>query len=219
MRKILFVLFLITISCKDEDGYLKKSKDAISSSANYLDSTLIKKPIKYFDNRKLRSDSIEQKRVNDYYKFYKNKYPEYAAIYNWFNSNPNQLKDLDGNFYKIISSVVIDGKDVVRKNHEDSQGNNVYKYFYETDDYFFILELKVDGQFVNCLGVRRIEDGLGDEPMYDLIFDENDNLQKEIYQAEVNPDLYENDETVFFEFTKKYEKKKIINTINLGKKL
>lgn len=49
MRRILFVLFLVIISCKDEGGYLKKSKDAISSSVDYLEGTLIKKPIKYFE--------------------------------------------------------------------------------------------------------------------------------------------------------------------------
>lgn len=217
MKRILFVLFLITISCKDEGSLLKKSKNAISSSADYLDSTLIKKPIKYFDDRKLKSDSLEQKNVDNYYKFYKTKYSEYSAVYNWFNSKPKQLQNLNGNFYKIISSVVVDGKDILRRNHEKSIGNNVYKYFYETEDFFFIYELRVEGQLVRCLGVRRIEDGLGDQPMYDLIFDKNGNLQKEIYQAEVNPDFYEDDDTVFFEFSKKYDNKKIINTINLGK--
>lgn len=217
MRKILLILTLSIISCNDKGSILKKSKDAISSSANYLDSTLIKKPIKYFDDRKLKSDSLEQKKIKDYYDLNKAKYPEYSLVYNWFNSKPKQIQNLEGNFYKIISSVVIDGKDVVRKNHENSSGNNVYKYFFETENYFFIYELRINGKNVQCLGVRRIEDGLGNEPMYDLIFDENGNLKKEIYQAEVNPNFYEDEDTIFFEFSKEYDDKEIINTINLGK--
>lgn len=217
MRKVLLILTLIIISCKDTGKILQKSKEAISSSVNYLDSTLVKKPIKYFEDRKLKSDSLEQQKIKDYYDFYKAKYPEYSSIADWFNSKPKQLQNLEGNFYKIISSIVVDGKNIVRKNHEKSSGNNIYKYFYETEDYFFIYELKIKGENIQCLGVRRIKDGYGNQPMYDLIFDENGNLKKEIYQADVNPNFYKDHETIFFEFSKEYDDKKIINTINLGK--
>ncbi|MFI8379500.1 hypothetical protein [Leeuwenhoekiella sp. NPDC079379] len=215
-----FILFVLTIaSCKNEGSFLEKSKEVFNSSATYLDSNLIKRPIKYFDDRKLESDSLDKKRIQDYYAFYKKKYPEYTTVYNWFQSKPVYLDNQEGNFYKIISSVVQEGKDIVRKNHEKISANGTYKYFYETEDYFFIYDLKITNSKVTCEGIRRIGRGMGSESMYDLFYDEKGILQKEVFQADVDPDFYESDDAVFFEFSTEVGNKELVNTINLGKPL
>ncbi|WP_405377494.1 hypothetical protein [Nonlabens sp. Asnod3-A02] len=214
---IILILLIICSSCNETKNAYNKSKDAISSSADYLDSTLIKQPIKYFEDRSAKSDSVERKKLADYYSFYGNKYPEYNAVRKWFESNPPQTQNLDGNFYKIINSIVTDSKDVERKNHEMVDDFGTYKYFYETEDFHFIYDLQYLNSEIKCKGVRRISSGIGEESMYDLIFDDFGILKKEIFQSEVNPEFYEEDEMVFFEFSKEVGDREVVNLINLGK--
>ncbi|SCY41015.1 hypothetical protein SAMN05192588_2732 [Nonlabens sp. Hel1_33_55] len=218
MKKSLLLLIIIhCYSCEQTKNAYSTSKEAISSSADYLDSTLIKQPIKYFDDRSAKSDSLEKKKLIDYYSYHENKYPEYSAVRKWFKSNPPQTQNLQGNFYKIVKSVVKDGKNIDRKNHEKSDPSGSYKYFYETEDFYFIFNLKQQNNKIICVGVRRIGNGIGDESMYDVIYDDNNIVKKEIFQAEVNPDLYEEDDIIYFEFEKKVDDKKVVNTLNLGR--
>jgi hypothetical protein len=218
MRKMSLIILLIAlVSCNETKNAYNKSKEALSSSADYLDSTLIKQPIKYFDDRSAKSDSLEKKKLMDYYSYYGNKYPEYSAVRKWFESSPPQTQNLQGNFYKIIKSVVKDGKNIDRKNHEKFDSTELYKYFYETEDFYFIFNLKQERGKIICVGVRRIGNGIGDESMYDVIYNDNNIVQKEIFQAEVNPDLYEEDDIIYFEFEKKVDDKKVVNTLNLGR--
>ncbi|MDO6803947.1 hypothetical protein Q4595_15965 [Wenyingzhuangia sp. 1_MG-2023] len=217
-KYIIISLILTFLSCDKGKKVLKKSTETIKNSVNYLDTIVVKKSIEYFDRKKRVSDSIQLNKLLNYFEENNSKYSEYRIIQSWFESNPVQLQNLKGNFYKILNSVVHEGKNINRNNYEYKSERNTYKYFYETEEYYFILDLEVIKEKIVCNSVRRIGVGFGDEEMYDIIY-ENNEIKKEIFQSYVNPELFEKEDKLYFEFSKEVENGDIINTINLGKSI
>lgn len=193
MKKMIIILILFSTSCEKINNI-------------FIDGDGVNNPV-YLNNRM----------TGKYYDYYSSKYTEYSKVYCWFESNPDELENFEGDFYKIISSEILDGKDIIRKNYERPTNKNFYKYFYKTEDYYLIIEIKIDNDEVICSGIRRIKDGMGKNPMYDLIHNQKKDLIKEIFLSEVSSDFYTKKNNVYFEFSKEFKDKNIVNTLNLGK--
>lgn len=229
------LLPLFIISCNDDNNKSKDniintisdSVESIKSSSSKLinsindgviiaDSLLIKSPIKYFKNRIKTSDSLNLLKISNHINLLESKYHEYHVISKWFESSPPELMNEKGNFYKIIRGVIKNGKSVERIDMVDKNEFGTYRYFYETEDNFYLLELSVFDNKVSVINIRRIHRGIGDEPMHDLLFD-GGVLNKEVYQCDVNPEFYEKDNLIYFEQSLKQNNKEIINTVELNK--
>ncbi|WP_157491875.1 hypothetical protein [Gelidibacter mesophilus] len=225
MRIVLqsIIVLILVVSCKNkedkEEGFGVKSINVLKSGINKAESLIVEKPYQYFKDRSKKADSIEKTIIHNHFENLKKNYPEYNLVANWFDSNPPELNGVRGNYYKIIRGVIKEGKTITRKNFINTSPTNTYKYFFESEDYYAILELDVSNEDVKVVNFRRILNGYGDEPMHDLIFNEKGELIKEIYQSDVDPSLYEENGDLFFEFKKDVNKEKIVNTINLGKYL
>lgn len=211
---VLIILFLLLVSgCSGEQksnkenteevGIISKSWSRVKSTAN--------KPFEYFEERSRKADSAKNASIDQYYENQRKKYPEYKAAEKWFKSNPPELLGLEGNYYKITEGTIQNRRSISRSHFIEAVRDNIYLYFFRSEERFFILELEIGDQ-VTCVSVRCIMNGWGEQPMFDYQYDEKGNLIKEVFQAEVNPSFYENDGNLYFEFAND----KIINTTLLG---
>lgn len=211
MKAIFYlIIFFATVSligCKGE------------VSNDVEDSSAIDRTFEYFANRSAEADAEEREIIDLHNKIMENNYPEFKTVADWFKTNPKELFGLEGNYYKIIKGTHQVGKSSTIVPLTKISDNGTYMYFFETEKQFFILELQVFDFSVNCINVRRILDGYGEEPMHDIIYNEKKVMIKEIHQGEVNPSLYESDGNLFFKYSKKINKKKYTNTLDLGQVL
>lgn len=155
-------------------------------------------------------------RKNSYFTQQQNNYPEYISVQKWFESNPKQLLNLKGDYYKMLKGAINDEgtithKDLVKKSEFDT-----YKYLFITEDAYFIYDLAYENNKVQYKSVRRIQKGFGKEPMHDLIFDKNIDLEKEVFQGKVKQDLFTKSGHLFFEYEKKVNGNSVTNTVDLG---
>lgn len=204
--------FLI-FSCGNKEEKKDVKKIAIEKKT---DGNYISKKWKGTKEIFVDSDSIINARKTNYFENQRKKYPEYASVQKWFESNPKELFGLKGDYYKMLKATIADGD---TKNYKDLTALSeakTYQYIYITGDAFFILDLSTQKDVVNMIGSRRIQKGYGTEPMYDLFFDSKKNLTKEAYLGDVEQDLFTKNGHIYFEFKKEINDSFVSNTIDLG---
>lgn len=211
-------LYLITIasvllfSCGKEDKKeIKKVTTETKTDGNYIS--------KKWKNAKevfVDSDSIINVRKTTYFTDQRKKYPEYSKVQKWFESNPKELMNLKGDYYKMLKATIADGSTIIYKDLKELTIAKRYQYLYVTEDAFYIYDLSYDKNRVEMKGSRRILKGYGKEPMHDLIFDSKMNLIKELYKGEVEQDFYTKNGRLYFEFKKEINDSYVGNTIDLG---
>jgi hypothetical protein len=211
----LFALALFSSSCSDEDKTEAKENESgiVNNSWNY-----VKSGFKNEEDRTIE-DSLKLIKLENHANNLKTKFPEYRRVAKWFASKPKQLRGQVGNLYKIQNGVIQEGKTITRKELSEISENYSYLYFYETEDVYYIVELQVVGNKVECANLRSIDRGMIAQPMYDYVFDEEGKTKQEIYQGDVNSSLYDEDGRLYFEFSKKVNGVELINKIDLGNTL
>lgn len=162
------------------------------------------------------SDSIVNVRKTNYFDYQRKKYPEYISVQKWFESNPKELLNLKGDYYKMLKGAVLDEGTITHKDLTEKSEFGTYKYLYVTEKAYFIYDLAYSNNKVQYKSVRRIQKGFRKEPMHDLIFDKQRNLEKELFQGEVKQDLFTKDGNLFFEYIKDVNGNSVANTIDLG---
>ncbi|PTT02250.1 hypothetical protein DBR27_11320 [Flavobacterium sp. HMWF030] len=197
---------------KDEKTEVKKIAKEKKTDGNYV-SKKWKKTKEYF----VDSDSLKKIKEDKYFKDLKSKYPEYSKVQKWFASNPKELQNLKGDFYKMLKAIIVDNGSITYKNLIPLSEQGTYEYLFINDDAYYIYDFSFVNNQIKPEGVRRIKKGYGEQPIHDLIFDHNHFLEKEIFQGNVEQDLFTKNGHVFFEFEKDVNDKKISNTIDLGK--
>jgi hypothetical protein len=162
------------------------------------------------------SDSLISTRKSAYFADQRKKYPEYTNVQKWFESNPKQLLNLKGDYYKMLKGAILDEGTIIHKDLTSKSEYGTYKYLYVTEEAYFIYDLACENSTVAYKSVRRIQKGFGKEPMHDLIFDKHLELEKEVFQGEVQQDLFTKNNHLFFEYQKKVNGNSVTNTIDLG---
>lgn len=211
--QLLTITAILMFSCgnKDEKKEIENIVIEKKTEGNY-----ISKKWKTTKEIFIDSDSLVSTRKDAYFKKQQNNYPEYISVQKWFESNPKQLLNLKGDYYKMLKGAINDEgtithKDLIKKSEFDT-----YKYLFITEDSYFIFDLACENNKVQYKSVRRIQKGFGKEPMHDLIFDGNIELEKEVFQGEVKQDLFTKNGSLFFEYEKKVNGNSVINTVDLG---
>jgi hypothetical protein len=162
------------------------------------------------------SDSVINARKITYFDYQKNNYPEYQSVQKWFESNPKELLNLKGDYYKMLKATITDGPSISYKDLIGLTEAQTYEYLFVTDDAYYIYDLSCKKNVVEVKGSRRIQKGYGKEPMHDLIFDSKMNLVKEVFQGEVTQDLFTKNGHLYFKFEKEVNDSFVKNTIDLG---
>lgn len=210
---ILIFLLTLNVSCSSDEksnGEVKESGGVISQSWNYVASGF-----KSEESLKTK-DSLKQALIANHEKNLQHRFPEYESVARWFASQPKELRGLEGNFYKIQRGILQEGKTITRRELVDLSENYSYLYFYETEDQFYIVELRAIADRVECVNVRSIGRGLTKQPMYDYVFDQQGNLKQEIFQGDVSSSLYDEDGRLYFEFSSTINGTDLKNTVDLG---
>ena len=210
---LISITSLLLLSCgnKQEKKEVKKATIEKKTDGNY-----ISKKWKSTKEIFIDSDSLVAARKKAYFTDQKKKYPEYASVQKWFKSHPKQLLDLKGDYYKMLKGAVDDEGTITHKDLTKKSEFDTYKYLYVTKEAYFIYDLAYDNNEVLYKSVRRIQKGYGKEPMHDLIFDKQLELEKELFQGEVEQDLFTKNGHLYFEYEKKVNGNSVTNTIDLG---
>lgn len=217
------------VETKMEGNYISKiwksTKDLfIGSESNIKSSTQVKKEKGNYISKKwkttkeifIESDSVIKARKVTYFADLNKKYSEFKFVQHWFASKSKELQNLQGEFYKMIKGTTVNNETISYNDLASISPQGTYKYLLISDDAFYIYDLSVNKGIIKCKGVRRIKKGMSSEPMHDLIFDKNGNLKQEIFQGDVEQDLFTKEGHIFFKFEKEYEGKMVTNTIDLG---
>lgn len=162
------------------------------------------------------SDSLINARKTAYFAYQRKNYPEYVSVEKWFKSNPKQLLNLKGDYYKMLKGAILDEGTIKHIDLTKKSEFGTYKYLYVTEDAYFIYDLAFESNKVKYKSVRRIQKGYGKEPMHDLIFDKQLDLDTELFQGDVKQDLYTKNGHLFFEYIKDVNGNSVANTIDLG---
>lgn len=210
---LIIIASVLLFSCRKEDKKSNKETSAVKkTNGNYV-STKWKKTKDYF----VDSDSLLNIRKHNYYNDLIKSYPDFKPVQNWFLSKPKQLQNMQGELYKMIKGSVNKNETISYTNLAIKGPQNTYKYLFVTHNAFYIYDLLVTNNTVIYKGVRRIKKGFRKEPMHDLKFDRSGNLYQEVYQGDVEQDLYTKDGHVYFKLEKDQENGSVINTVDLGK--
>ncbi|KGO93191.1 hypothetical protein [Flavobacterium subsaxonicum] len=210
---LITITSLILFSCgsKEEEKGIKKEVTEAKKEGNY-----ISKKWKSTKEIFVESDSIISARKASYFANQRKKYPEYFSVQKWFESNPKQLLNLKGDYYKMLKGAVLDEGTIIHKDLTSKSEFGTYKYLFVTEKAYFIYDLSYEDNKIEYKSVRRIQKGFGKEPMHDLIFDKHLDLEKEVFQGEVKQDLFTKNGHLFFEYEKKVNGNSVTNTIDLG---
>jgi hypothetical protein len=199
-----FILLSITLlACE-------KKTEKITDTGDYI-SIKWKKTKDLF----IESDSVTEVKKSKYYAALSKKYPEYDAVKKWFASKPIQLQNLDGTFYKMLSNNIVNNKSVTHEDLHRASDVGTYKYLFVNDDAYYIYDLSERKGKIFCKGVRRIKKGYGKKPIHDLEF-KNGVLTREVFQADVEQDLFTKDGLLYFQWEKEVDGGEVTNTVNLG---
>ena len=205
---IITIASVLLFSCGKEN---KKVTIETKTDGNYIS--------KKWKNTKevfVDSDSIINVRKTAYFAYQKKNYPEFTIVEKWFLSNPKQLLNLKGDYYKMLKGAVLDEGSITHNDLIAKSEFGTYKYLYVTEEAYFIYDLACTNNKVKCKSVRRIKKGFGKEPMHDLIFDKQLNLEKELFQCDVKQDLFTKNDKLFFEYEQEVNGNSVTNTIDLG---
>lgn len=208
----LIVITLVLFSCGNENKKENK-KDAVESKK---EGNYISKKWKSTKEVFVDSDSLINARKTAYFAFQRKNYSEYISVEKWFKSNPKQLLNLKGDYYKMLKGAILDEGTIKHIDLTKKSEFGTYKYLYVTKDAYFIYDLAFESNNVKYKSVRRIQKGFGKEPMHDLIFDNQLNLDTELFQGDVKQDLYTKNGHLFFEYIKDVNGNSVANTIDLG---
>lgn len=211
--QLLTITAILMFSCGNKDEKKEIENVAIE---NKTEGNYISKKWKTTKEIFIDSDSLVSARKDAYFTKQQNNYPEYIDVQKWFESNPKQLLNLKGDYYKMLKGAINDEgtithKDLIKKSEFDT-----FKYLFITKDAYFIYDLAYEENKVQYKCVRRIQKGFGKEPMHDLIFDRNIELEKEVFQGKVKQDLFTKNGNLFFEYEKKVNGNSVTNTVDLG---
>lgn len=205
------VFIIIFLRGKDEKKEVKKVAKEKKTDGNYISQKWKRTKEIFVD-----SDSLINARKLAYFANQRKKYPEYISVQKWFESNPKQLLNLKGDYYKMLKGAILDEGTITHKDLRSKSEYGTYKYLYVTQEAYFIYDLAYINNNVEYKSVRRIQKGFGKEPMHDLIFDKHLDLEKEVFQGEVKQDLFTKKGHLFFEYEKKVNGNSVTNTIDLG---
>ncbi len=206
------LITLVLFSCGKENK--KKGKD--NKAETKTEGNYISKKWKSTKEVFVDSDSLINARKTAYFAYQRKNYPEYVSVEKWFKSNPKQLLNLKGDYYKMLKGAVIDEGTIKHIDLTKKSEFGTYKYLYITEDAFFIYDLAYSSNKIQCKNVRRIQKGYGKEPMHDLIFDQQLELDTELFQGDVKQDLYTKNGHLFFEYIMDVNGNSVANTIDLG---
>ncbi|MDO8316678.1 MAG: hypothetical protein Q7T12_04065 [Flavobacterium sp.] len=208
----LMLITLVFFSCGKENKKESKNKKVeTKTEGNYISKKWKSTKEVFVD-----SDSLINARKTSYFAYQRKNYPEYVSVEKWFKSNPIQLLNLKGDYYKMLKGAVLDEGTIKHIDLTHKSEIGTYKYLYVTEEVYFIYNLAYESNKVQCKNVRRIQKGYGKEPMHDLIFDKQLNLDTELFQGDVKQDLYTKNGHLFFEYVKEVNGNSVTNTIDLG---
>lgn len=210
---LLTITSLLLFSCGNKKEKKEIEKVAIEKKT---DGNYISKKWKSTKEIFVDSDSIVNARKTAYFVNLKKIYPEYVSVQKWFESKPKELLNLKGDYFKMLNGVITDEGTITHEDLTKKGEFGTYKYLYITEKAYFIYDLAYTNNKVEYKSVRRINKGFGKEPMHDLIFDKQQNLEKELFQGEVKQDLFTKDGHLFFEYIKDVNGNSVTNTIDLG---
>lgn len=200
----------------DSDSIVSNTISSGKETVNNVNGNYISKKWKSTKGMFVDSDSVINARKITYFDYQKNNYPEYQSVQKWFESNPKELLNLKGDYYKMLKGAVLDEGTITHKDLTEKSEFGTYKYLYITEKAYFIYDLAYSNNKVQYKSVRRIQKGIGEEPMHDLEFDKRRNLKREKFQGEVKQDLFTKNGHIFFEYKKKVNGNSVANTIDLG---
>lgn len=212
ITSLVIITSLVLFSCGKEDKKTSKETASVKKTDGNYVSKKWKKTKEYF----VDSDSVINIKREKYFKDLKTKYPEYLHVQKWFDSNPKELLGLKGDYYKMIKATIEDDGSITYKNLIPLSEQGTFEYLFVNDDAYYIYDFSFIKNKIKAEGVRRIKKGYGDQPMHDLVFNNNQFLEQEIFQGNVGQDLFTKNGHLFFEFDKEVNDKKVINTIDLG---
>lgn len=203
---------LLLFSCGKEN----KKESANKKVETKTEGNYISKKWKSTKEVFVDSDSLINARKTAYFAYQRKNYPEYISVEKWFKSNPKQLLNLKGDYYKMLKGAILDEGTIKHIDLTKKSEFGTYKYLYVTEDAYFIYDLAFESNKVKYKSVRRIQKGYGKEPMHDLIFDKQVELDTELFQGDVKQDLYTKNGHLFFEYIKDVNGNSVANTIDLG---
>jgi hypothetical protein len=203
---------LVSKTISSGKAIVNESKETVKK----VEGNYISKKWKSTKGMFVDSDSVINARKTTYFDYQKNNYPEYQSVQKWFESNPKELLNLKGDYYKMLKGAVLDEGTIIHKDLTVKSELGTYKYLYVTEEAYFIYDLTNTANEAHYKSVRRIQKGIGKEPMHDLEFDKRRNLKREKFQGEVKQDLFTKDGHIFFEYKKKVNGNSVVNTIDLG---
>lgn len=209
---LIIITSLAVLSCGKEDKKTSKETDTVKKTDGNYVSKKWKKTKEYF----VDSDSVVNIKREKYFKDLKNKYPEYVYVQKWFESSPKELLGLKGDYYKMIKATIENDESITYKNLIPLNEKGTFEYLFVNDDAYYIYDFSFMNNKIKPEGVRRIKKGYREQPMHDLVFNNNHFLEKEISQGNVSQDLFTKNGHLFFEFGKEVNDKKVVNTIDLG---
>jgi len=200
----------------NSDSIVSKTISSGKETVKKVDGNYISKKWKSTKGMFADSDSVITAKKTTYFANQIRKYPEYASVQKWFESNPKELLNLKGDYYKMLKGAILDEGTITHRDLTEKSELGTYKYLYVTEEAYFIYDLTNTTNEAHYKSVRRIQKGIGEEPMHDLEFDKRRNLRKEKFQGEVRQSLFTKNGHVFFEFKKKVNGNSVVNTIDLG---
>ena len=208
----IILIALVLFSCGKEN----KIESKVIKAETKTEGNYISKKWKSTKEVFVDSDSLINARKTTYFAYQRKNYPEYVSVEKWFKSNPKQLLNLKGDYYKMLKGAILDEGTIKHIDLTKKSEFGTYKYLYVTEGDYFIYDLAFENNKVKYKSVRRIKKGYGKEPMHDLIFNKQLDLDTELFQGDVKQDLYTKNGHLFFEYIKEVNGNSVANTIDLG---
>ncbi|MBI9056971.1 MAG: hypothetical protein JEZ01_04290 [Labilibaculum sp.] len=153
---------------------------------------------------------------SEYYSQLRKKYSEFNLVEKWFHSKPNQLLDVGENakVFKVLN--ISTNKNGTVTHYDLLKKEDMCQYVIIAENAIYILKLDFfDGNVIPS-EIKRISQGLAKESMHTLSFGEDDKLDQETFIGNVNPDIYKNNERLYFDYNAQIRTIKVINVYDLG---
>ena len=144
------LITLVLFSCgKENKNESTNKKIETKTEGNYISKKWKSTKEVFVD-----SDSLINARKTAYFAYQRKNYPEYVSVEKWFKSNPKQLLNLKGDYYKMLKGAILDEGTIKHIDLTKKSEFGTYKYLYVTEDAYFIYDLAFESNKVKYKSVR-----------------------------------------------------------------